>query len=139
MTSGCPKSGPGSPVRPAVSVAQMFARTSIGRQRHAGGDRELTTMRWDMPPPPRTGGPPVTNVRNTSHWRGWLKPESRCLVPFNSFAPEPNPKTKRKDVVWFALNNDRPLIAFGGIWTTFNGDRGTKSNPIPGLTWSTVS
>jgi putative SOS response-associated peptidase YedK len=28
-----------------------------------------------------------SNIRNTSspHWRGWLKPESRCLVPFNSF------------------------------------------------------
>ena len=64
-------------------------------------------MRWGMPPPPRTGGPPVTNIRNTSspHWRGWLKPENRCLVPFNSFAeyaPEPNPETKKKDVVWFA-------------------------------------
>jgi putative SOS response-associated peptidase YedK len=45
-------------------------------------------MRWGMPPPPRTGGPPVTNIRNTSspHWRSWLKPENRCLVPFNSFA-----------------------------------------------------
>src|SRR6202521_1591391 len=44
--------------------------------------RELTMMRWGMPPPPRTGGPPVTNIRNTSspHWRGWLKPENRCLV-----------------------------------------------------------
>jgi hypothetical protein len=29
-------------------------------------------------------------------------------------------------VVWFALNEDRPLFAFAGIWTTFNGDRGTK-------------
>ena len=90
-----------------------------------------------MPPPPRTGGPPVTNIRNTSspHWRGWLKPENRCLVPFNSFAeyaPEPNPETKKKDVVWFALNDDRPLFAFAGIWTTFNGDRGTKSKPVPG-------
>jgi putative SOS response-associated peptidase YedK len=42
-------------------------------------------------------------LRNTSspHWRGWLKPENRCLVPANSFseyAPEPNPETK-KDVV----------------------------------------
>jgi hypothetical protein len=40
------------------------------------------------------------------HWRGWLKPENRCLVPFNSFAeyaPEPNPETKKKDVVWFAM------------------------------------
>ena len=26
----------------------------------------------------------------------------------------------------------RPLFAFAGIWTTFNGDRGTKSKPIPG-------
>jgi hypothetical protein len=35
-------------------------------------------------------------------------------------------------VVWFALNEDRPLFAFGGLWTTFNGDRGTKSKPVPG-------
>ena len=34
--------------------------------------------------------------------------------------------------MWFALNDDRPLVAFAGIWTTFNGDRGTKSKPIPG-------
>jgi putative SOS response-associated peptidase YedK len=56
------------------------------------------------------------------------------LVPANSFAeyvPEPNPETK-KDVVWFALNDDRPLFAFGGTWTEFKGDRGTKSKPIPG-------
>jgi putative SOS response-associated peptidase YedK len=105
--------------------------------RNVGADRELTMMRWGMPPPPRTGGPPVTNIRNTSspHWRGWLKPDNRCLVPFNNFAeyaPEPNPETKKKDVVWFALNNDRPLTAFAGIWAEFTGDRGTKSKPIPG-------
>jgi hypothetical protein len=55
------------------------------------------------------------------------------LVPANGFAeyaPEPNPQTNKKDVVWFALNEDRPLFAFAGIWTTFNGDRGTK--PVPG-------
>jgi hypothetical protein len=28
--------------------------------------RELSMMRWGMPPPLRTGGPPVTNIRNTS-------------------------------------------------------------------------
>ena len=33
-------------------------------------------------------------------------------------------------MVWFALNDDRPLFAFG-IWTEFRGDRGTKSKPIP--------
>ena len=101
------------------------------------GHRELVMMRWGMPPSPRTGGPPVTNIRNTSspHWRAWLKPEHRCLVPANSFAeyaPEPNPETKKKDVVWFALSETRPLFAFAGIWTTFNGDRGTKSKPVPG-------
>jgi putative SOS response-associated peptidase YedK len=105
--------------------------------RNAGTERELTMMRWGMPPPPRAGGFPVTNIRNTTspHWRGWLKPESRCLVPANSFAeyaPEPNPVTKKKDVVWFALNDDRPLFAFAGIWTEFRGNRGTKSKPIPG-------
>ncbi len=93
-------------------------------------------MRWGMPSPPRVGGPSVTNIRNTSspHWSGWLKPENRCLVPANSFAefaPEPNPETRKKDIVWFALNDDRPLFAFGGIWTESRGDRGSKSKPIP--------
>ena len=39
--------------------------------RNVGIDRELTMMRWGMPPPPKFGGPPVTNIRNTSsrHWR----------------------------------------------------------------------
>jgi putative SOS response-associated peptidase YedK len=105
--------------------------------RNIDGERELIMMRWGMPPPPRTGGPPVTNIRNTAspHWRGWLKPEHRCLVPANSFAeyaPEPDPETKKKDVVWFARHDDRPLFAFAGIWTEFRGDRGTKSMPIPG-------
>jgi putative SOS response-associated peptidase YedK len=98
--------------------------------RNAGAERELTMMRWGMPPLPKFGGPPVTNIRNTSspHWRGWLKPENRCLVPANSFseyALEPNPVTKKKDVVWFALDESRPLFAFAGIWTEFRGDRGT--------------
>jgi putative SOS response-associated peptidase YedK len=64
-----------------------------------------------------------------------MRPENRCLVPFNSFAeyaPEANPETKKKDIVWFALNDDRPLAAFAGIWTEFKGDRGTKSKPVPG-------
>jgi hypothetical protein len=51
---------------------------------------------------------------------------------FSEYAPEPNPVTKKKDVVWFALNDERPLFAFAGIWTEFKGDRGTKSKPILG-------
>jgi putative SOS response-associated peptidase YedK len=39
--------------------------------RNAGIEREMVTMRWGMPPPPRAGGSPVTNIRNTGspHWR----------------------------------------------------------------------
>src|ERR1700738_4149455 len=56
--------------------------------RNAGGEREMVMMRWGMPPPPRAGGFPVTNIRNTTspHWRAWLKSESRCLAPANSVA-----------------------------------------------------
>jgi hypothetical protein len=57
------------------------------------------------------------------------------LGPANSFAeyaPEPNPEPKKNGVVWFALNDARPLFTFAGIWTQFRGDRGTKSKPIPG-------
>jgi hypothetical protein len=42
-------------------------------------------------------------------------------------------------VVWFALNDDRSLAAFAGIWIEFKGDRGTLSKPIPALTSSMVS
>jgi hypothetical protein len=49
--------------------------------RNAGTEREMVVMRWGMPPPPRASNFPVTNIRNTTspHWRGRLKPESRCL------------------------------------------------------------
>jgi putative SOS response-associated peptidase YedK len=30
--------------------------------RNANGERELIMMRWGMPPPPKFGGPPVTNI-----------------------------------------------------------------------------
>src|ERR1700750_715751 len=85
--------------------------------RNTDNGTELVHMRWGIPPPPRTPVPPVTNIPNTSspHWRGWLKPESRCLVPANSFAeyaPQPNLETK-----------NRPLTCFAGIWTEFKGDR----------------
>jgi len=105
--------------------------------RSVNGERELMLMRWGMPSPPQFAGPPITNIRNTAspHWRRWLKPESRCLVPVSSFseyAPAPNPTTGKKDIVWFALDEDRPLFAFAGIWTAWSGTRGTKKDPIEG-------
>jgi putative SOS response-associated peptidase YedK len=62
-----------------------------------GGGIRYAGNRCDAP----AGNFPVTNIRNTTspHWRGWMKPENRCLVPANSFAeytPEPNPATARR-------------------------------------------
>lgn len=89
--------------------------------------RELALARWGMPSPAfalegKTVDKGVTNVRNTSspHWRRWLKPESRCLVPFSSFS-EFN-KAAGGDV-WFALDENRPLAFFAGIWTTWTSVR----------------
>lgn len=103
------------------------------------GEREVVAMRWGFPKPPSIPGAPlpVTNVRNTNsnYWRAWLKPENRCLVPvtsFSEYASEPDPVTKKKDVVWFALNDNRPPFAFAGIWRPWTGTRGTKKNPIEG-------
>jgi putative SOS response-associated peptidase YedK len=100
--------------------------------RQQDDERELTMMRWGMPNPPQFGGV-STNIRNTksAHWRRWLKPESRCLVPFTSFCEYADTKP-RKTPKWFALDDSRPLIAFAGIGTEWTGVRGTKANPVEG-------
>ena len=96
------------------------------------GERELAMMRWGMPPPPNLGTRPVTNVRNlnSSYWRGWLKPEWRCLVPVTSFCEYTDSQPKVPH--WFALAEDRPLFAFAGIWRPWTGTRGTKADPSGG-------
>ena len=101
--------------------------------RVADGRRRLEPMRWGMPGPPQYGGVPVTNIRNTAspHWRAWLGPEHRCLVPLTSFCEWADTKPK-KTPVWFALDASRPLFAFAGIWTRWRGVRGTKASPIEG-------
>ena len=98
-----------------------------------GGKRVLGTMRWGMPGPPQFGGAPVTNIRNTTspHWRRWLVPESRCLVPLTSFCEWADTKP-RKTPIWFALDESRPLCAFAGLWTTWRGTRGPKSAAVDG-------
>ena len=95
--------------------------------------RELTMMRWGMPGPPQFGAAPITNIRNTAspHWRRWLAPANRCLVPATSFSEWQDTKPK-KTPVWFALNEDRPLFAFAGLWTAWHGTRGPKSAPLHG-------
>ncbi|SFB48078.1 SOS response associated peptidase (SRAP) [Rhizobium sp. NFR07] len=34
---------------------------------------------------------------------------------------------------WFAINEDRPLAFFAGIWTEWNGTRGSMKTPREGL------
>ena len=57
------------------------------------GVRELAMARWGMPSPAfalkgKKTDPGVTNVRNTksAHWRRWLDPDNRCLVPLRRSA-----------------------------------------------------
>lgn len=97
------------------------------------GVREFGIARWGMPGPVQFGGAPVTNIRNTKspHWRRWLGPANRCLVPATSFC-EYEDTTPRKTPTWFALDETRPLFCFAGIWTAWHGVRGTKADPIEG-------
>ena len=97
----------------------------IGRK-DANGDRELAIARWGMPTPPQflkgEVDYGVTNIRNVKspHWRAWLGPANRCVVPatsFSEYGKVPDPVTKKKPLHWFALNEDKPLFWFAGIWT----------------------
>jgi len=63
----------------------------------------------------------TTNVRNktSQHWKRWLAPEFRCVVPFTSFAEYDNtfgPDDKKLGNTWFAFDADRPLAFFAGLW-----------------------
>jgi len=97
------------------------------------GVRELALLRWGMPGPPQLATAPITNIRNTAspHWRRWLAPASRCLVPATAFCEYADTKP-RKTPTWFALADARPLFCFAGIWTPWFGARGPKSAPISG-------
>ena len=111
----------------------------------ADGVRELAMVRWGMPSSKRAlfeaaskradklrakGGAVdfdqllraepdkgTTNVRNTTsaHWKPYLGPANRCLVPFTSFC-EPDQVGGSLKPVWFALDEDRPLACFAGVW-----------------------
>jgi hypothetical protein len=80
------------------------------------GRRELALARWGMLGPAQYGGLPVTNIRNVSspHWRGWLSPKNRCVVPATAFCEYADGKL-RKIPTWFAMAEDRPLFAFAGL------------------------
>ena len=94
------------------------------------GVRELAMARWGMPSPVfalqgRKSDPGVTNIRNVGspHWRRWLGPENRCVVPFSSFAEHEVLPDGSRPPVWFALDDSRPLAFFAGVWTRWTSVR----------------
>jgi putative SOS response-associated peptidase YedK len=127
--------------------------------RNASDGRELAMARWGMPSSSRAlmdatkkraqkleaKGKPVdfkqllrmepdsgtTNIRNvdSAHWRRWLGPENRCLVPFNSFS-EYDTIDGSKVPVWFAVDESRPLLCFAGLWTSWTSVRKAKEGEI---------
>ncbi|WP_348642140.1 SOS response-associated peptidase family protein [Methylobacterium sp. WL6] len=133
-----PRQGPGRypvdrdgtgnlPPSPAIFPDQMAPIVRL-----ADGERELAMMRWGFPSPVSKGlQHPVTNVRNvrSPYWRSWLKPEQCCLVPVSSFNEYADTKPC-KTPVWFALDEDRPLFAFAGIWRPWTGVRGPKRDEL---------
>lgn len=74
----------------------------------------------------------VTNVRNASspHWRRWLGPANRCLVPFTSFSENDRTPEGKVEAVWFALDETRPLAFFAGIWTGWTCTRKAAEGEI---------
>ena len=127
--------------------------------RNAADGRELAMARWGMPSSQRAlmdatkkraqkleaKGKPVdfkellrmepdsgtTNIRNvdSAHWKRWLGPENRCLVPFTSFS-EYDTIDGRKVPVWFAVDESRPLLCFAGLWTNWTSVRKVKEGEI---------
>jgi putative SOS response-associated peptidase YedK len=111
---------------PSSSRALMDATRKRAQKREAKGQpvdfKQLLRMEPD-------GG--TTNIRNvdSAHWRRWLGPQNRCLVPFNSFA-EYDTLDGRKVPVWFAADESRPLLCFAGLWTNWTSVRKAKEGEI---------
>lgn len=91
-----------------------------------GEGHVLSQARWGLPSPRQFHSKSgidrgVTNVRNSSspHWRRWLSPEFRCLVPLARFA-EPR-GGKGSGNAWFSVIGERQAF-FAGIrveqWTS---------------------
>ena len=117
----------------------------------ADGERELVLARWGLPSSKkavfdaatkradklRAKGKEVdfprllelepdsgtTNVRRTesAHWKPWLSPTNRCLVPFTAFSEPGRDAENRYRPVSFTLPGDEPLAFFAGVhlldWT----------------------
>lgn len=89
----------------------------------------LSFARWGMPSPAfvlegKTVDRGITNIRNTAspHWRRWLSPPHRCLVPFTAFAEHVKGDAGFAPL-WFEMAAQDPLACFAGIATRWTGVR----------------
>jgi putative SOS response-associated peptidase YedK len=56
--------------------------------------------------------------------------ESRCLVPFTSFAEPDNGTYGGRAPVWFAFDEARPLACVAGLWTRWKSVRKVREGEI---------
>lgn len=98
-----------------LGPADIYPDRPAAIVRADGPGMALAMARWGLPSPPQFHGKSgidrgVTNVRNlgSPHWRRWLDPAHRCLVPLDRFA-EPAGGTN----VWFAPRNGDPAFLAG--------------------------
>lgn len=141
------------------SLPSILPDCSAPIVRNVPDGREIVMARWGMPSSPFTlmqsarrrankvkskgiqvhfkdilrlePDPGATNIRNTSsaHWKRWLGPANRCLVPFTSFS-EYDTINGKKCPVWFAPDESRPLLAFAGVWTNWTCVRKAEEGQI---------
>ena len=112
----------------------------IVRRDAAGGGRILARARWGMPSPAfalegKRTDKGITNLRNirSPHWRRWLGPEHRCLVPLTAFSEPGRNADGGYEPIWFRLAGDdpAPLAFFAGLWTPrWTGVRKLKEGEV---------
>src|SRR6201995_5862259 len=104
---------------PSSSKALMDATKKRAEKLEAKGKtidfKELLRME------PDSGTTNIRNV-NSAHWKRWLGPANRCLVPFTS-SSESDTIDGKKVRGWFAASDERPLLAFAGLWTHWTSVR----------------
>jgi putative SOS response-associated peptidase YedK len=119
QTRGCKAGGRAwgmpSAARALYESAQKRAAKLVAKQGRELSEDEFKAL-VKMEP---DGG--TTNIRNTnsSHWKRWLAPEFRCVVPFTSFSEfdsRVGADGKKPGDTWFAFDDERPLAFFAGIW-----------------------
>lgn len=99
---------------PSSKKAQFDAATKRAEKLRAKGRAVDFAELLKMEPDSGT-----TNVRNTnsSHWKPWLIPEHRCLVPFTAFSEPGRDEAGKHTPIWFRLagGDPEPIAFFAGI------------------------